>query len=207
METENTTAAEEQDVEKSEDAVSSLKARITDLEKQLADAKKPDGDGDDVSKSVDPTEEFLKSAPPAVTAMIETMRKQAQDAETALQKNLDAQADEKAIEKAKAWKNLNLDAEKMGPALRKLGGTDSDLLKSIETAFDSLNAQAESANIFAELGKSSSSSNGDTLGTVETMAKALVESGAYESMAKARVAVVTENPELYAEYQREKAGK
>lgn len=207
MEKEPTTATEEQEVEKAADTMASLKARCADLEAQLADAKKEEkGEGDAVAKAVDPSEDFLKSAPAEVVAMIEGLRKSATDATEELQKERDTQADKEAIAKAKGWNNLNLNAEQVGPALRKLSGIDPELTKSFETMLSSLNAQAESANIFAELGKSVDGVDGDALGRFESMAKALVETNVAKSYADAITQVASANPELYKQYSDEKKG-
>jgi hypothetical protein len=208
MGTENTEATEGQEgVEKSaDDELVKAKSKIADLEAQLAAAKKEEGGEGEVAKSVDASEDFLKSAPAEVVEMIEGLRKSATTAQEELQKERDSRADEEAITKAKGYGNLNLDAAKVGPALRKLAGIDSELAKSFETMLSSLNAQAESANIFAELGKSAEGGDGNALGKMEGMAKALVESKVAKNQAEALGMVAEANPELYKAYDKEKAG-
>lgn len=210
-----TSTATEGNVEKSaDDALAKANARIAELESQLADAKKEDKAEGDVSKSVDPSEEFLKSAPTEVVEMFEKMRKESEDkdalvksANDELQKERDLQADKESIEKAKGWKNLNLDAQKIGPALRKLSGIDPELAKSLDVVLSSLNAQAETSNIFAELGKSVDGASGDNAyGTMEALAKSLVESNSATSMQDAMAQVAKNRPDLYDQYTSEKKG-
>lgn len=194
----------EQQVEKSADEVATLKKKVADLEAKLAESSKEE-DGE-VEKSLDPTEEFLKSAPESVVRMFESVRKEKDEAVAVLQKERDEKADSEAIAKAKGWANLNLDAEKMGPALRKMATIDPELAKQVETVFASLNAQAESANIFAELGKSMGGASGDALGQFTAMAKSMQEEGKATSFEDAMSKVALSNPELYRQYQAETKG-
>jgi hypothetical protein len=114
-------------------------------------------------------------------------------------------ADAEAITKARdAFKNLTgVEAEKVGPALRRLSLTDPDLAKAVEDALAAADAQQESANIFAEIGKNSSTKT-DAYSRMTGMAKAKVDAGEYDTVEKAFTAVVTENPDLYTAYLSEK---
>jgi hypothetical protein len=149
-------------------------------------------------------EDFMKSAPESVVKMIEDFRKQAETATEELRKEREAKADADAIEKAKGFSNLNLDAEKVGPALRRLSTVDADLAKSVEEILTSVNAQAESANIFAEIGKSADFTSGDAYGRLTAMAKSAVEEGNAKSFEQAFASVASSNPELYVQYRNEK---
>ena len=156
-------------------------------------------------------EEILKSAPESVIKMVEDLRKAKEDAEakaleavTELQKQRDAQADAEAIEKAKAWSHLNLDAEFVGKSLRKLNSVDAELAKSVEEILTSINAQAESADIFAEIGKSVNTTADDAYGRMSVMAKSLVDTGKATSMEAGIAQVAVSNPELYSQYLAEK---
>lgn len=159
-------------------------------------------------------EDVLKSAPEAVRNMVEALRKSASDAdaravaaEAELQKSKDAALDAEAIEKAKAWAHLSLDAEVVGKALRRLASVDSDLAKSIEETLSSVNAQAESANIFAEIGKSAAPAEGAlALDRMTALAKSAVEAGEAKTIEQAFANVAVSNPDLYNQYLSEKAG-
>lgn len=207
---ETTTTAPEEQVEKTvEEELAAAKARIAELEAKLAEKEeKPELEvemamGQD---SMEPKkeEDYMKSAPAPVVKMIEDLKKQAEEATAELRKEREARADSQAIEKAKGWSNLNLNAEKVGPALRRLSETDSELAKSIEEVLSSVNAQAESASIFAEIGKSADIKQGNAYERMTAMAKSAVDEGVAKSFAQAMADIATKNPDLYSQYLSEK---
>jgi hypothetical protein len=200
-----TTTATEEQVEKAEMTIEEAMKKIADLESKLASYEMKE-DEVEMSKSEKTSDEaeFLKSAPESVVKMIEDFKKQAADATEELRKEREAKADAEAIEKAKGWSNISLDAEKIGPALRRLSAVDADLAKSVEELLTSVNAQAESANIFAEIGKSADFNSGDAYGRMTAMAKSAVEEGVAKSFEQALADVATSNPELYSQYLTEK---
>lgn len=203
MEKETTAAVEEQ-VEKAEMTLEEAMKKIAELEAKLADSAKEDAAEPAMAKSVDASEEFLKSAPEPVVKMIEDLKKAAADAIEELRKEREAADDAAAIEKAKGWANLSLDAEKVGPALRRLATVDADLAKSVEEILTSTNAQAESANIFAEIGKSADFKSGDAYSRMTAMAKSAVEEGVAKSFEVALADIAVSNPDLYSQYLTEK---
>jgi hypothetical protein len=203
MEATNPTATDEQ-VEKAEMTLEEAMKKIADLEMKLSEMEKQKVEIEVGEESEDTEEAYLKSAPEPVVKMIENLRKQAELATAELQKERDARADAEAIEKAKGWSNLSLDAEKVGPALRRLTSIDSELAKSLEDVLSSVNAQAESANIFAEIGKSAEVNTDNAYGRMTALAKSAVEQGTAKSFAEALANVATANPELYSQYLTEK---
>ena len=212
MEDTSTTATEEQVVNPTEE-LTIAKARISELEEALAKASKTMSEEDmtEEEKKKKKMEEesseemdFMKSAPESVVKMIENFRKQAEEATAELKKERDAHADAEAVEKAKGWANLNLDAEKVGPALRRLSNVDAELAKSVEELLASVNAQAESAAIFAEIGKSADFKSGNAYERMTTLAKSAVEEGVAKSFEQALADVATKNPDLYSQYLSEK---
>jgi len=212
MEDTSTTATEEQVVNPTEE-LTIAKARISELEEALAKASKvmPEEEMTEEEKKKKKMEEksseemdFMKSAPESVVKMIENFRKQAEEATAELKKERDAHADAEAVEKAKGWANLNLDAEKVGPALRRLSNVDADLAKSVEELLASVNAQAESAAIFAEIGKSADFKSGNAYERMTTLAKSAVQDGVAKSFEQALSDVAMKNPDLYSQYLSEK---
>ena len=208
---ENTNAATDEQVEvKATDEVEKAEMTLEQALKKIADlqAKLVELEGKESEKEMEKSEtvadDFMKSAPEAVVKMIDDLKKSAAEANEALQKERDARADAEAIEKAKAWGHLSLDAEKIGPALRRLAQTDADLAKSIEETLSSVNAQAESANIFAEIGKSADFPTGNAYDRMTALAKSAVEEGVAKSMAQAIADIATKNPDLYSQYLSEK---
>lgn len=170
---------------------------VADAAPEAAPEDAPEGDDD-----------ILKSAPEAVVKMLTDMRKAADEAmakaaaaEAMLQKERDERADEAAIAKARtAYANLGIDAEKVGPALRRLAGIDADLAKSVEDVLAAANAKAESADIFAEIGKSASGTVGDAYEQATGLAKAAVADGRADTFAQALSDVFIAQPDLYTQY-------
>ena len=200
---ETTTAATDAQVEKAEMTLEDAMKKIAELEGKLSEmemAKEKESESEKTEDEMD----YMKSAPESVVKMIEDFKKQAETATEELRKEREAKADAEAIEKAKGFSNLNLDAEKVGPALRRLSTVDADLAKSVEDILTSVNAQAESANIFAEIGKSADFTTGDAYGRLTAMAKSAVEEGNAKSFEQAFADVASSNPELYVQYRNEK---
>ena len=194
-------------LEAAEEALRKAQERIAELEEQVTKAEaEPETD----EPAEETEEDLIKSAPEPVRAAFEAMKKQADEAfakaaeiEAVLKAERDARADEEAIAKAKGWSHLSLEAEKVGPALRRLTQIDEDLAKSIEGVLTSVNAQAESANIFAEIG-SPAAVNGDAYTQMTAMAKAAVEKGEARTFEQAFANVAVSNTDLYAQYLSEK---
>ena len=211
MEDMKTTEATEDKVEKTvEEELAMAQARIAELEAKLAEKEqKPEVEVEMAmdENSMEPKkeeEDYMKSAPTSVVKMITDLKKQAEEATAELRKEREARADAQSVEKAKGWANLNLNAEKVGPALRRLSETDSELAKSVEEILSSVNAQAESASIFAEIGKSADFKSGNAYERMTTLAKSAVDEGVAKSMAQAIADVASKNPDLYSQYLSEK---
>ena len=211
MEKTSTEATQEQVETSVEEQLTIAKARIAELEEAIAKASKEEMSEEDKKKKKMDEEsseemDYMKSAPESVVKMIEDLRKSAEEAKAELQAERDARADAEAVEKAKGWANLNLDADKVGPALRRLSATDADLAKAIEETLSSVNAQAESAHIFAEIGKSADFKTGNAYERMTALAKSAVEEGVAKSFEQALADVATKNPDLYSQYLSEKKG-
>jgi hypothetical protein len=201
---ETTTAATDAQVEKAEMTLEDAMKKIAELEGKLSEMEMSKEEDKSESDKTEDEMEYMKSAPESVVKMIEDFKKQAETATEELRKEREAKADAEAIEKAKGFSNLNLDAEKVGPALRRLSTVDADLAKSVEEILTSVNAQAESANIFAEIGKSADFTTGDAYGRLTAMAKSAVEEGNAKSFEQAFANAASSNPELYVQYRNEK---
>ena len=194
-----------------------MKKKIKDLEEELDKAMKKlakMADKEDEMKKEEDISSLIKQAPEAVRVMLETMEKSANESkarvaeiEAVLKSERVARANGDAVEKAKAWKFLGLDAEKVGPALRELAEINEDLAKSVEEALSSVNAQAESANIFAEIGKSANPTTGNAYEQLTSMAKAVTEGKSGLTFEQAFSNAVISNPDLYNQYLSEKGAK
>jgi hypothetical protein len=187
-----------------------LGKKVKEMDKMMAEMKKKPAE-----KSVEiDTDALVKEAPEPLRKMLEDLEKSASDAkaraevaESVLKAERDARANEVAVAKAKEWTHLAIDAEKVGPALASLAEINSDLAKALEDVLVSVNAQAESANIFAEIGKSASPTSGDAYTQLTSMAKAAVESTKGITFEQAFAGAVNSNPDLYNQYLNEKGAK
>lgn len=190
-----------------------MEKKIKDLEEELDKAMKKlakMADKDEEMKKEDMTS-LIKEAPEAIRVMLETMEKSAQESKTrvaeiesVLKSERVARANGDAVEKAKAWKFLGLDAEKVGPALRELAEINEELAKSVEEALSSVNAQAESANIFAEIGKSANPATGNAYDQLTSLAKSVTENKSGVTFEQAFADAVNTNPDLYSQYLNER---
>ena len=215
------------------DALADAQAKIKELEMKLGetmkelektkkmygnmmdeeDKKKAMHDKDDKKMKKSDDEELIKSAPAEVQLIVAEMRKAADEAlarataaEEVLLKERDDRADAEAVAKAKAWGHLPIEAEKIGPALRRLASIDQDLAKSVEEMLNAVEAQAESANIFAEIGKSASPTSGSAYEQLTSMAKAVAETSGV-TFEQAFANAVSQNTDLYSQYLNEKGVK
>jgi hypothetical protein len=186
--------------------------KIKMLEDELATAKGKLKKSEDDEVVID-TASLVKEAPEPLRKMLQDLEKSAAEAtaransaEEVLKAERVARADSESIEKAKAWKFLGLDAEKIGPALRQLAEINEELAKSFEDALNSVNAQAESANIFAEIGKSSTPTNGSAYEQLTSMAKAVAGTDGV-TFEQAFANAVSQNTDLYNQYLNEKGAK
>ena len=162
------------------------------MKEMKAEAKKPMA----MEKSV---ESFEKA--------ISFEKARADEALALLQKERDERADEVAIAKAKNWNNLPLEAEIVGPALRRLSMIDEELAKSIEGILEAVNTQAKTSNLFAEIGKSVDSSAVNAYDRLTALAKAAFESGVAPSIEVAMADAALANTDLYKQYLTEKGAK
>jgi len=180
-------------------ALEKANARIAEMEKEMG-LKGKKGDGE--------MPEFLrKDAPEDVRKAFEDMQKAVETAnalkvaaeETLLKERAD-RADAEAVRKAADdYGSLGLDAQMVGPALRRLADMDSDLAKSVDQALRAANARVESADIFSEIGKGVLP-HGDAYGQAEAMAKSAVADGRAATFEQALSEVYASNPGLYDQY-------
>jgi uncharacterized small protein (DUF1192 family) len=198
------------------DMEAQIKKLTDELEKTKAELEKTKGKmkKSDETEEVETVDSLIKSAPEPLRKMLASLEQEKTDAlakaaqtEEVLKSERTTRANAEAIAKAKAWNFLSLDAEKIGPALRQLAEVDADLAKSVEDALTSVNAQAESANIFAEIGKSANPTSGSAYEQLTSMAKSATEGKSGLTFEQAFSDAVTSNPDLYMQYLNEKGAK
>lgn len=223
---ENVKSTEDAVATEANESLEKALARVAELEAELKKAmnakKKPmkmEEEEDNMDKMEDESDEdymkrirsMKKEAPQAVVKALDAMEKavteskaRAEMAEATLKKEREENADKEAIVKAKNWNNLPLEAEKVGPALRRLSVIDEDLAKSIENVLNAVNEQAKTSNLFAEIGKAVDSASADAYSRLTALAKAAVDSGTAGSLEQAMADVALANPDLYKQYLTEK---
>ncbi|CAB4158422.1 hypothetical protein UFOVP711_3 [uncultured Caudovirales phage] len=150
-------------------------------------------------------EDMMKSVPEAVREMLNKAKVEADVAREELRKEREERRDAEFVAKAEAsWGLLPVDASEVGKAMRRLTDVDAPLAETIAKALDAANAQAESANIFAEIGTAGRPDTGDAYGKVQALAKSLVADGKASTVEQAVVDLISADPTLYHEYVAEK---
>ena len=196
-----------------EEELAMAQARIVELESRIAEleaaidtaeaiAEDEPMEGEEVME--ESVVALAKSASEPIRKALADMAKAKAEAEAALVKEREDRADAEAIVKAReTFKHLTLDAEKVGPALRRLAAMDSELAKAVEDALLAADAQNESADIFTEVGKGYAP-KGDAIARMSSLAKAAVAEGKAGTIEQALAQVAVENPSLYNDYLIEK---
>jgi hypothetical protein len=177
-----------------ESELADAQARLASLENEEAEDELEDmGEMDD--------DAMMKSAPPAVREALLKARNEAFVAQEELRKEREVRLDAHAIAKSMDdYGNLAIDHEEFGPALRRLEELDATVVEIIAKALQSANAQAESANIFAEIGSSYMPNTAGSFQKIESLAKSAVTKGEYKTVEQAIAGLIETNPSLYAEY-------
>jgi hypothetical protein len=195
---------EEYEAKQVEEELAMAQARILELEARIAEMEAMMGEEPMEEAAEDDIVALAKAAPEPLRKALEDMEKAKVEAETALAKEREDRADAEAITKAReTFKHLNLDADKIGPALRRLAEADEELAKAVSDALLAADAQNESADIFTEVGKGYVPS-GDAIERMSSLAKAAVAEGKATTIEQALAQVAVENPSLYNDYLIEK---
>lgn len=185
-----------------EKALGDSQARVASLEAQVE--KMAGGEDDEEEMDEEETmKSLLKSVPEPVREMLEKAESEANAAREELRKERDAQRDREFVAKAAGWNHLSVDANEVGPALRRLADIDVDLFSAISKALEGANAQAESAAIFDEIGRGGRPESGDAYSKVYALAKAAHDAGDFATIEQAISSMVITHPDLYAAYRAE----
>lgn len=190
-----------------EKALSDSQSRVAALQDQVEKMAGKYGDDEEEDEEEMEEEEtmksLLKSLPEPVREMLEKAESEASAAREELRKERDAQRDREFVAKAAGWNHLSVDANEVGPALRRLADVDVDLFSAIEKALEGANAQAESAAIFDEIGRGGRPESGDAYSKVYALAKAAHDAGDFATIEQAISSMVITHPDLYAAYRAE----
>ena len=182
-----------------EKALSASQAKVEELAKAYEKVEAPEEEEAEEEEEDD----MMKSLPQPVREMLEKAASETAMVREELKKERDSRRDEEFVAKASGWSHLTIDANEVGPSLRKLSDIDPSLASQVEKALEGANAQAESAAIFGEIGRGSRPDDGNAYATVEAMAKAAHANGDYKTTEQAMTAIIQQNPDLYAAYRAE----
>lgn len=183
------------------------------IEEELKQMKENQGKGK--GKGTDdeePTEEdILKSADPAIQAIVKQAKAQAALAEKAIAKMRDVEMQKEAIEKTKDLTNIGSDNKELVELYKSLNATDSKLCEKVFEVLTKANNVAAGSDIFKEIGAAAPA--GETpqgkqtaWNKIEARAAEIAKSASIsKEMAISRV--MDEQPELYEAYLKESLGQ
>lgn len=160
-------------------------------------------DGEDMDEE-ETMKALVKSLPEPVREMLKKAEDAAAKASEELRKEREARRDEEFVKKAAGWSHITLDAAEFGPALRRLTDIDASLADQVEKALEAVNAQAESAAIFTEIGRGNRPDENNAFAKVQALAKAAHQAGEFATVEQAVAGIINKNPDLYAAYRNEK---
>lgn len=186
-----------------EKAVAERDERIAALEKAEVEVEVGEEDDEEEMDEEETMKSVLKSLPEPVREMLEKAQGEAAVAREELRKEREERRNEEYVAKAAGWSHLTIDPKEIGPALARLTDIDANLSQQVEKALAAANAQAESASIFDEIGRAGRPDDNSAYAKVETLAKAAVASGEFNTLEQAIAGIVVKNPDLYAAYRAE----
>lgn len=186
-----------------EKALAEREEQISALQKAQVEVEVGEDEEEDDMSEEETMKSVLKSLPEPVREMLEKAQGEAAIAREELRKEREERRNEEYVAKAAGWSHLTVDPKEIGPALARLSDIDANLSQQIEKALTAANAQAESASIFDEIGRASRPDDNSAYAKVETLAKAAVAAGEFNTLEQAIAGVVVKNPDLYAAYRAE----
>lgn len=194
------------ELEKSLAASEKLVADLTEkAEKAKMEVEVEEDEEDEEEMDEEETMKALvKSLPEPVREMLKKAEDAAAKASEELRKEREARRDEEFVKKAAGWSHITVNAEEFGPALRRLTDIDASLAEQVEKALEAVNAQAESAAIFTEIGRGSRPDENSAYAKVQALAKAAHQAGEFATVEQAVAGIIHKNPDLYAAYRSEK---
>lgn len=185
-----------------EKALAEREEQISALQKAQVEVEVGEEDEEEMDEE-ETMKSVLKSLPEPVREMLEKAQGEAAIAREELRKEREERRNEEYVAKAAGWSHLTVDPKEIGPALARLSDIDANLSQQVEKALTAANAQAESASIFDEIGRASRPDDNSAYAKVETLAKAAVAAGEFNTLEQAIAGVVVKNPDLYAAYRAE----
>ena len=195
-----------------------LKSSDNELEQALGKAIQPfPTDQENITVETETTNEsqaeevveevVIKSDDTQVQKELADVRKELDQARAEMELLREQTETEKALNDAQAWANVpGLDPVEFAPVLRSLRSTNADSAAMVENILDACSIALGEAGVLKEIGSEGTPETEDAYGQIETMAKALVESGEAISLADGISKVATQNQELYSAYVADQRG-
>lgn len=174
---------------------------FTPKQKQVNNQTEDKGD-----ESVPNSEGVVKSVsiPEEITKRMEDLEKRNKELEEQIKKAADEAKTKEFIAKAASFDKLGIKADELGPVLKSIAEVNPEGYAKIESVLKAANEQIAKGALFAEAGIDGGGES-DIVKRVEAQAKEIQKRDGC-SIEKARAKVYKENPELYAEYQKEMFG-
>jgi hypothetical protein len=185
----------------SEETEKAKKKKMPDFIQDKIDAKDEEDEEEEDEEMT--YKALVKSLPEPVRLMLKKAEDAEKKATEELRKEREARRDEEFVKKAAGWSHITVDASEFGKALRRLTDIDSSLAEQVEKAMEAVNAQAESASIFNEIGRSGRPEESNAYGKVQALAKAAHQAGEFSTVEQAVAGIINKNPDLYAAYRNE----
>jgi len=203
VELEKSLAASEKLVAEMTEQTEKAKKKMPDFIQEKMDAAKEEEEEEEEEDEEMTYKALVKSLPEPVREMLKKAEDAAAKATEELRKERDSRRDEEFVKKAAGWSHLTVNAQEFGPALRRLTDTDATLAEQVEKVLEAVNAQAESAAIFTEIGRGSRPDEGSAYAKVQALAKAAHTAGEFATVEQAVAGIIHKNPDLYAAYRNE----
>ncbi len=177
------------DIEKQAGQVDGLAAKVAELEKK----ENLDGGQEDIWKGVNPE----------VRKRLEDAEKRARDAEELAKSEKEKRENQEFMKRAEQFPHIGK-AEVVADMLKKAYAVSDEYGRQLEETFKASNEQVEKGMLFGEFGRSGGASGGgDAVAKAEAMAAEMVQKNSGMTKEQALAKVWAENPDLYAEYERE----
>lgn len=188
-----------------------LKARIAELEQQLADAKKaapenPPKEEEDEEEDDDNMNDVMKGLPPAIQKLLKDAEDRAAAAETLVKQAQDAQELAKFETVAKSLGTVITAPTKIAPVLKSISEHSAQDYAVIEAVLKAANEILEQNNLMLkEVGSGSTdgTASGDAWSQIERAATELQKADPKLTYAQSIRKAISNNPSLYDQYQKE----
>lgn len=178
-------------------------AKVDELEKKLAELQKS---ADAPGTAGAGQQDIFKSLPEEVKKYVQEIEKRAKEAEEIAKKEREERLTREFVAKAAQFKALPVKPEEFGPVLKSISEVAPQVYEKVEAVLKAANELVEKSKVFDEIGKGTGVEK-SAWGKIEAKASELVQKNAGMTKEQAIAQVLRQNPDLYAEYQKELLGE